>query len=276
MARIRTIKPEFPASEQVIECSRDARLLFLVMLCFCDDQGVHQDSMKQLRAEVFPADDDMTVDKVGGLVGELVEHGLLVRFKADGKRYLFVTGWSKHQKVDRPNNRHPSPPIKSDEEPPKKSAKKPAVKAPKKGNSSNDRRMLDERSTPEGSRVEKKVFNPESSDSLPRESRQPSMLLPINGAAATEGVVKKTLEALGRASRASTRPDFSDPAVRKARWESRVIEHLNATTPAAKVAAIVEDYMNGTAAGLAAFERASKAMGQRRGGNGRDVQAGAA
>jgi len=41
MARIRTIKPEFWVSEQVGECSPNARLLFIGMWNFCDDRGVH-------------------------------------------------------------------------------------------------------------------------------------------------------------------------------------------------------------------------------------------
>ena len=43
MARIRTIKPEFWTSEQVVDCSPTARLLFIGLWNFCDDGGVHPD-----------------------------------------------------------------------------------------------------------------------------------------------------------------------------------------------------------------------------------------
>lgn len=96
MARIRTIKPEFWTSEQVMECSPTARLLFVGMWNFCDDGGNHPASAKTLKAEVFPAD-DFTADSIQGMVDELVAQGLLLPYEADGKRFLHVTGWH-HQK----------------------------------------------------------------------------------------------------------------------------------------------------------------------------------
>lgn len=107
MARIRTIKPEFWTSEQVMECSPTARLLFVGMWNFCDDGGNHPASAKTLKAEVFPAD-DFTADSIQGMVDELVAQGLLLPYEADGKRFLHVTGWH-HQKIEKPNFKHPSP-----------------------------------------------------------------------------------------------------------------------------------------------------------------------
>jgi len=39
MARIRTIKPEFPHSESMGRVSRDARLLFVMLFTIVDDEG---------------------------------------------------------------------------------------------------------------------------------------------------------------------------------------------------------------------------------------------
>ncbi len=76
MARIRTIKPEFWTSEQIMECSPMARLLFIGLWNFCDDRGVHPVAYKTLKAEVFPADDILASD-VERLVTELVSNELL-------------------------------------------------------------------------------------------------------------------------------------------------------------------------------------------------------
>lgn len=108
MARIRTVKPEFWTSEQVMECSPIARLLFVGMWNFCDDGGNHPASAKTLKAEVFPAD-DFSTDSIQLMVDELVAQGLLMPYEADGKRFLHVTGWH-HQKIEKPNFKHPSPP----------------------------------------------------------------------------------------------------------------------------------------------------------------------
>jgi hypothetical protein len=107
MARIRTIKPEFWTSEQVVECSTTARLLFIGLWNFCDDAGIHPASPMRIKMQLFPAD-ETTVADVESLLGELVDAGLLVSYEAEGKSYYQVTGWH-HQKIDKPNFRYPSP-----------------------------------------------------------------------------------------------------------------------------------------------------------------------
>lgn len=110
MARIRSIKPEFWSSEQVMECSRDARLLFIGLWNFCDDAGRHPLSPRQIKALVFPGDDTLTVADVHRMIYELSKNGLIERYQVDGKDYLQVTGW-QHQKIDRPQKpKYPGPP----------------------------------------------------------------------------------------------------------------------------------------------------------------------
>lgn len=109
MARIRTIKPEFWTSEQVMELSIPARLAFIGIWNFSDDAGVHPASPKTLKARVF-ASDDFATENVGAMVAEMIGHGLVAEFEVDGKPYWHVTGWARHQKIDKPTYRHPSPP----------------------------------------------------------------------------------------------------------------------------------------------------------------------
>lgn len=106
MARIRTVKPEFWTSEQVMECSALARLLFIGVWNFCDDAGNHPLSPKTLKALVFPGD-DITADQVAGLLGELDSNGLISVYAHSSKLYLHVNGWH-HQKIDKPTIKHPS------------------------------------------------------------------------------------------------------------------------------------------------------------------------
>ena len=108
MSRIRTIKPEFWTSEQVMECSPLARLLFIGLWNFCDDQGVHPASPKTLKAEVFPGD-DITTTTVQDLVQELLDQRLVATFTAKDKCWWYVTGW-RHQLITRPSApKYPSP-----------------------------------------------------------------------------------------------------------------------------------------------------------------------
>ena len=108
MARIRTIKPEFWVSEQVVDCSMTARLLFIGMWNFCDDSGIHPASPRMLKMEVFPGDDINATD-VRRLIDELIQCGLLKEYEAEGRQFWLVTGWH-HQKVEKPNKKYPFPP----------------------------------------------------------------------------------------------------------------------------------------------------------------------
>lgn len=112
MPRIRTVKPEFWTSDQVLECSRNARLLFLGLWNFCDDEGRHAWKPRQCKAEVFPGDDDLSVADVEAMMEELEGHGLICRYTDPddvSACYFYVTGWH-HQRIDKPQPaKHPSP-----------------------------------------------------------------------------------------------------------------------------------------------------------------------
>lgn len=109
MSRIRTIKPEFWISEQIMDCSHSARLLFIGLWNFCDDGGVHPANIRKLKAEVFPGD-DVTLSDVDGWINELIKHRLVAEFTAhhngESCRFWFVTGW-KHQRIDKPYLKYP-------------------------------------------------------------------------------------------------------------------------------------------------------------------------
>lgn len=106
MARIRTIKPEICTSSQFVECSPNARLLFVLMLCFFDDGGNHPANCKRLKMEVFPAD-DFSMAQMASLMAELIGQGLVVEYGHGGDLYWHITGFARHQKVDRPNPKFP-------------------------------------------------------------------------------------------------------------------------------------------------------------------------
>lgn len=139
MARIRTVKPEFWTSEQVVACSLPARLLFLGLLNFVDDGGRMPFSLKRIKMQIFPADDFASTD-IQRMLDELSSNALgepLVAFyEVDDKRYLQITGWEKHQRIDRPTYQFPD---------------RNGVIPQGKGFAGNGhaRRTLDEASTPE-------------------------------------------------------------------------------------------------------------------------------
>jgi hypothetical protein len=113
MARIRSIKPEFWSSEQVMACSRDVRLLFIGLWNFADDEGRISNSAKSIKAQVFPSDEDINSTTVRRWLDELSSNELVLQYEANGRAYLQVTGW-QHQKIDRKRPSKIPPPTVAD------------------------------------------------------------------------------------------------------------------------------------------------------------------
>jgi len=108
MARIRSIKPEFWTSPQIVSCSLPARLAFIGLLNFCDDNGVHPASASRLRMQVFP-EDSIGDDAIRTLIAELIRSGLVATYSVGDESFWLVTGWARHQKIEKPTYRHPLP-----------------------------------------------------------------------------------------------------------------------------------------------------------------------
>lgn len=110
--RIRSIKPEFWSSEDVAALDWEARLVFIGLWSYVDDNGVGRDVPKLIVADLFPLEDDPreTLARVSRALLQLSEHSLITRYEgSDGRHYLFITGW-QHQRIDRPAKpRYPRP-----------------------------------------------------------------------------------------------------------------------------------------------------------------------
>ncbi|MGG7572901.1 hypothetical protein [Streptomyces sirii] len=112
MARIRTIKPEAFASESLAQVSVSAERTFFGLLTQADDHGRFRDQaaviaglLWSLRPEHGPlgVEDDLS---------QLAGANLICRYEGeDGKRYLHIVTFSRHQKINRPSGvRHPACP----------------------------------------------------------------------------------------------------------------------------------------------------------------------
>jgi len=103
--RIRTVKPEFWRSADTAALDYFTRLLFIGLWNYVDDNGVGEDDVKMIRADLFPRDD---VDEISANIHagleELSKRGQITRYgdPATGRRYLHVTAWH-HQKINRPS-----------------------------------------------------------------------------------------------------------------------------------------------------------------------------
>ncbi len=112
MARIRSIKPEFWTSGQVLECSTNARLMFIGLWNFADDEGRHPYRPKQIKAQIFPSD-SMSEKDILGMLLELSKNGLITTYTIDNEQYLLINGWH-HQRIDKPQPAKYPPPLQDD------------------------------------------------------------------------------------------------------------------------------------------------------------------
>jgi hypothetical protein len=102
MARIRTIKPEFPQSESIGKLSRDARLLYVQLWTIVDDAGRARAASRMLASLLYPYDDDAR-DLIDEWLAELEDGEHIRRYDVDGSQYLEIVKWLEHQKIDKPS-----------------------------------------------------------------------------------------------------------------------------------------------------------------------------
>lgn len=112
--RIRSIKPEFWRSDDITALDWETRLLFIGLWSYVDDNGVGLDKLAAITADLFAGDleEDApeTFARVSRGLQKLQETGRITRYIADGKSYLHITNWGKHQRIDHPNRaRYPLP-----------------------------------------------------------------------------------------------------------------------------------------------------------------------
>lgn len=98
MARIRTIKPDFFTSEDVVALSPLARLLYIATWLEADREGRFVWRPKTLKLRYLPGDDC----DIDALSSELIGAGLICPYEIDGKLYADIPSFARHQVI---NNR---------------------------------------------------------------------------------------------------------------------------------------------------------------------------
>jgi len=91
--RARNVKPGFFKNEELPALEFAGRLLFIGLWLLADKRGLLEDRPLRIKAEVFPYDD---VD-VHSLLTQLARHGFILRYEVEGKRFIQVVNFLKHQ-----------------------------------------------------------------------------------------------------------------------------------------------------------------------------------
>ena len=108
MARTRLIKPAFFANEDLADVSMAARLLYIGLWTIADREGRLEDRPKRIKGELFRYE-DVNIDHA---LDELSMQGFIVRYEAEGRAYICLPTFVKHQSPHKnePESEIPPPP----------------------------------------------------------------------------------------------------------------------------------------------------------------------
>jgi hypothetical protein len=143
--RIRSIKPEFFTSEVITSLPLSARLTFIGLWTYVDDNGVGPDNERLILAAIYPLEGDPseTLRRVSDDLRTLSAAGLVQRYEGDSKRLLYIRSWDEHQRVSHPGKpRYARPLTCENTDPPailpKSSGKAPETLRPEQGAGSRE------------------------------------------------------------------------------------------------------------------------------------------
>lgn len=94
MARARNIKPAFFTNELLGTEDPMVSLTFVGLWCLADKVGILEDRPLRIKAELFPYRESLDVN---GYLTVLARLGFIVRYENDGRRFIQVCNFRKHQ-----------------------------------------------------------------------------------------------------------------------------------------------------------------------------------
>lgn len=102
--RIRNVRPEFFADEDLADLAPWVRLLFVGLWCLADWEGRLEDRPRRIKRQLFPSD---SFDVEAGIM-ELVRIGSLVRYESAGQRVILVRNLKRYQTISKRERENPS------------------------------------------------------------------------------------------------------------------------------------------------------------------------
>ena len=105
----RILKESIKENDQIDSLSWFEEVLYYRMIVSADDYGCIDGRPVLLKNELFPLKENVTKKSIEDAVNKLVKAGLLYRYTANGKPYLFFPTWEKHQRVRNKRRKYPNP-----------------------------------------------------------------------------------------------------------------------------------------------------------------------
>jgi hypothetical protein len=101
MPRIRTFKPEFFRSPDTARASHAARILYMALWSWANDEGIGETNLNGLLGFAFPDEDLIERAELQRLLKEIRRVYGVVFYGNRGRFYYAIPSWDHHQKTER-------------------------------------------------------------------------------------------------------------------------------------------------------------------------------
>ena len=105
----RIIKESIRTSDSINELSWFEECLFYRLIVSCDDYGRFDGRPAIIKGSCFPLKDNVTVKAIKDALDKLATAELVNLYIVDGKPYLSLPTWERHQTVRAKKSKYPSP-----------------------------------------------------------------------------------------------------------------------------------------------------------------------
>lgn len=94
----RILKESICTSDDIDSLTAFQEVMFYRLIVNCDDYGLFDGRLLILKAKLFPLK-DISLEEIAENLNALVEKGLVFPYEVDGKPYLKIKTWDKHQQT---------------------------------------------------------------------------------------------------------------------------------------------------------------------------------
>lgn len=104
----RILKESICTSDDIDSLTAFQEVMFYRLIVNCDDYGLFDGRLLILKAKLFPLK-DISLEEIAENLNALVEKGLVFPYEVDGKPYLKIKTWDKHQQTRSQKSKYPAP-----------------------------------------------------------------------------------------------------------------------------------------------------------------------
>lgn len=105
----RILKDSICTSDTIDQLSAKDEVFFYRLIVNCDDFGRMDARLPILKAKLFPLKLEVSVDDIKNALVRLAAAGCVGLYRADGKPYVYLTTWEKHQNIRAKKSKYPAP-----------------------------------------------------------------------------------------------------------------------------------------------------------------------